>query len=441
MLLNPTKKLIQIFQNQLINYKIIVCFILVYVAVSCSSLAFNKTKKNIKRQFQSQNYTPQHTGFLVVDLETRDTLIDVNASKYFIPASTVKLFTLYTSLQLLPETIPSMKYINEGDKIHVLGTGDPTWLHPYFKNDRPIQFLKQLDSIFIYLNNYPGEKFGPGWAWEDYSYSFSPEMTPIPLYGNVVEVTTNDSLEMTPSHFRTQVTREQDRPLRDWRDNQFHVPIKNQDTLIIPSITSNTLTKELLSEETQQEVLSKDTFAEKNWNILYGISRDSVLKRMLWESDNFLAEQLMLLSSSVLSDTLDFNRAKEFVLEQHVIDLYQSPRWVDGSGLSRYNLFTPKAMVTLLDHLYKEIDSAQLFALMPQWFPNGTLNHTERQKTPSFIMAKSGSMGNVYYLCGYLQTQSGKLLAFSFMNNHFRRPSLDVRNDMYQILNGIHQNY
>ncbi|MEM8927645.1 MAG: D-alanyl-D-alanine carboxypeptidase, partial [Bacteroidota bacterium] len=90
--------------------------------------------------------------------------------------------------------------------------------------------------------------------------------------------------------------------------------------------------------------------------------------------------------------------------------------------------------------LYSETDSLRLFSLMPQWNLNGTLP-LENSNDNIFILAKSGSMGNIYNLCGYLRTRSGRLFAFSFMNNHFRRPSKEVRQNIYDKLRLIHEAY
>jgi len=439
-LLNRLKSTSQKTINQLFIKKI-GCLLLLWTITACSSLSFTRVKKDMVRQFQSAKFHSQHTGFVVLNLDTNDFPISENDTKYFIPASTAKLFTFYTALQLLKDSLPSLKYVSKGNTAVILGTGDPTWHHPHFKNNRPFTFLKQFDSIFLGLDNYEGGRLGPGWAWEDYPYSFSPEITAIPLYGNVATVYPGDPASIYPKHFQKRLEIKDHMRLREWKQNLFYVPQNNKDTLQIPYITSKELTQELLFKVLGKPVAVTNELPKKGWQVLFGISRDTVLKQMLWKSDNFLAEHLMLMASSTLSDTLDFNKAKNFIWENHLGTIPQEPRWVDGSGLSRYNLFTPASMVHLLQKLYHETDSTRLFSLMPQWNSNGTLDIEEKSIKDPYIFAKSGSMGNIYNLCGYLKTKSGKLLAFSFMNNHFRRPSREIRENIYDILTAIHHSY
>ncbi|MEM8762997.1 MAG: D-alanyl-D-alanine carboxypeptidase, partial [Bacteroidota bacterium] len=108
-------------------------------------------------------------------------------------------------------------------------------------------------------------------------------------------------------------------------------------------------------------------------------------------------------------------------------------------GLSRYNLFTPMSFVQILQKLQQEIPEERLLTLFPNWTINGTV--ARPNPAVHFIYAKSGSMGNVYNLSGYLKTKSGKILIFSFMNNHFRIPSAVVRQKMYQTLEELHERY
>ena len=410
------------------------------MSTSCSSVKLNRLQKQVETQLVAKSYENQFTGLLVIDANSKDTLLSKNASKYFIPASNVKLLTLYTSLKLLPERIPSLKYVEAKDSIYIQGTGDPTWLHPYFKDSTAIKFLSSTKrSIALNLNNIASEKYGPGWAWEDYQYYFSSELSAVPLYGNVLTIYKKDSLVLSPFYFKSAL-REKSKVLRNPHENIFYIPKVLKDTLEIPFITSEGLTKTLLEQAIDKEIHLADNVDFSKQKTLYGVPTDSLLKKMLYKSDNFLAEQLMLTASSTLSDTLSFNKVRDFVLGNYLSDLKQPPRWVDGSGLSRYNLFTPESLVAVLQKLYDETDKERLFDLLPSWTKNGTVGKAQPSDN-LYIFAKSGSFGNTYNLSGYLKTKSGKLLIFSFMNNHFRIPSKQVRLQIEQTLSLLRNEY
>ena len=98
------------------------------------------------------------------------------------------------------------------------------------------------------------------------------------------------------------------------------------------------------------------------------------------------------------------------------------------------------------DYLYNYIqerlivDSERLFKLFPAWTSEGTVVQP-KQDVDYFIYAKSGSVGNVYNLSGYLKTKKGEILIFSFMNNHYRKPTIEIKNYMYSFLNMVREKY
>ncbi len=206
-------------------------------------------------------------------------------------------------------------------------------------------------------------------------------------------------------------------------------------------MTSDSLTQHMLETVLEKKIALVDHFPEGQEQTLYGMETDSVYKQMLFKSDNFLAEQLLMTASSMVSDTLGTKRAIDYMLEHDFSDLEQQPRWVDGSGLSRYNLFTPKSFVQILHKLYKEVPEERLFAIFPMWGPDSTVKEWEDLSTEPFLFAKSGSFGNNYNLSGYIKTKTGRLLIFSFMNNHFKVPSLEIRKTMYATLKELHEHY
>jgi serine-type D-Ala-D-Ala carboxypeptidase/endopeptidase (penicillin-binding protein 4) len=109
--------------------------------------------------------------------------------------------------------------------------------------------------------------------------------------------------------------------------------------------------------------------------------------------------------------------------------------------LSRYNLFTPRSLVKLLQNLHVEVKQERLFKLLPAAGVSGTLKSLGGATNEPFIFAKSGSLGGVYALSGYLVTKKGKVLIFSTMNNNFIKPTSEIRKEIGNLLRDLHLEY
>ncbi len=91
----------------------------------------------------------------------------------------------------------------------------------------------------------------------------------------------------------------------------------------------------------------------------------------------------------------------------------------DASGLSRHDLVTPRAIVTLLGFAQKQPWFGPYYASLPVAGQDGTLE--DRMKnTPAAgrIHAKTGSVEHVRTLSGFAETPSGRRLIFSFLSNN-----------------------
>lgn len=421
--------------------RLFLCNILVLFTLSSCVSAKKKIGKEVAETLNSKFYTNQFTGFLAVDAQTKDTLFDYNSDRYFTPASNTKIFTLYTALQLLPDKMPSLKYINKNDTLYIEGTGDPTLLHPYFKDSTAIHFLNQHPNIAINLTNSQEKKFGPGWSWGDYDWYYSAERSVLPLYGNVLTLFNQGNLVAQPEYLKGQVTPIHYSVNREQSENLFYFDASRKDTLEVPFIVDTSLTLSLLQKVVKNNLTLAKKMPQGERKMLYSIPTDSVYKRMMQESDNFLAEQLLLVASATLSDTLNSQKSRDYILKNQLSDLQQSPRWVDGSGLSRYNLFSPKSLVQVLTKIYEEVSSERLFALFAAGGVSGTLKNWYPGNPTPYIYAKTGSLGNNHCVSGYLLTKSGKTLIFSFMNNHFLHPSSEEKQRMQTIFEEIRDNY
>ncbi len=409
---------------------------LILVFIGCSSSRLSKFSSTI----QQEPFNTSFHSWVVMDANSGKVLHNTNGDKYFIPASNVKIFTLFASKKMLPKKAPALQYYVTEDTTFIKGTGYPTTLHPYFKDSTVITFMEKQQNNSILEGN-SIDKYGPGWAWEDYDTYFSPELNAFPLYGNVLSVYPENPPKVSPTIFVDSLYFEKNPVRREELSNQFYVQNLDRDTLNIPFITSHSLTQKLLKDVLNKKVGTAKKFPEGEKQALYGLETDSIVKRMMFVSDNFLAEQLLLMCSSTISDTLSTKKGISHILENELKDLKHPPRWVDGSGLSRYNLFTPESMTHVLKRLYDEVPQKELFALFPSWNRHGTQKTWKSTQRPKYIFAKSGAMGNTYNLSGYLKTKSGRVLIFSSMNNHFRIPTSAIRREIELTLESLWERY
>ncbi len=380
-------------------------------------------------------------------------LYEYNSDKYFTPASNTKLFTFYTGLKILGDSVPAVKYAIRGDSLIFKGTGDPSLMNPALENSKVLELLsKSHHNLYYYPPVFTEEFFGPGWSWDDYHYAFSAERSVMPVFGNKTTFYFNKNTEpqIEPKIFRDSISYSQ-RDLspgiqRNLSNNNFQVSenysSKKNYTREVPFKYSDRLLLDILEDTLKKKIeLIKNPQRSLNFNkILFSIPIDSIYKKILEESDNFIAEQILLMAAGKISDTLKTSIAIDYMKQNYLKDLPDKPVWVDGSGLSRYNLFTPRSLVKLLEKIYKELPQKKLFSMMATGGTSGTLKNYYKAETP-YIFAKTGTLSNNHSLSGYLKTESGKILIFSFMNSNYTIPTSELKEGMTEILEKIRDHY
>jgi len=91
----------------------------------------------------------------------------------------------------------------------------------------------------------------------------------------------------------------------------------------------------------------------------------------------------------------------------------------DASGLSRHDLVTPRAIVTLLSYAQKQSWFATYYASLPVAGIDGTLeDRMKNTLAAGRIHAKTGSVEHVRTLSGFAETPGGRGLIFSFLSNN-----------------------
>lgn len=396
-----------------------------------------------------------HSGLFMIeatkDLDRQKPIIDYNSHSLFTPASNTKILTLFASLKFLPEHIHGFYWRTENDTTFIRGAADPTFLDPRFDSGPAIEFLESQKNLVFVSDWSKAFRFGPGWGWDDYPYYYQPEKSPFPIYGNVMRAQCrNGTWKMSPGGFI--VNEVQNSPgsavRRNEDSNIFQVKTDRcQDenfTLRLPFIWTPDEFTRLLGDTLGIDVAWRNITSadkEEQWEIFPGAERDSLLRTLMYPSDNLIAEQLAWNISSTLWDTLDTRRTIDSMMNSEFEEWKGKIRWADGSGLSVYNAFSPQFLAELLQKLHRSMPEEKLFSFFPAGGVRGTIASWYGGEEGPFVFAKTGTLSGTHTLSGYLKADSGKTYIFSFMHNNFIGSSNQYKEKMEVLLNWLKKNY
>jgi D-alanyl-D-alanine carboxypeptidase/D-alanyl-D-alanine-endopeptidase (penicillin-binding protein 4) len=419
---------------------------------ACNPSHFLAQKAN-RQLLQQKDLLRAHIGISIYDPSKARYLYNHQADKYFVPASNTKLFSLYAGMKILGDSLVGIRYIERTDAVLLFPSGDPTLLHPDYPKQPVIDFLKSIEKkIYIAGTAWQEEAFGSGWSWDDYNDPYMVERSPLPIYGNLIrwvqekQGQEKQDLQLDPSPTIYSV------PEVDWKvrfsadttAKRFFVKRKKDENIFeitegdekykfqdVPFVTYGLASGlQLLKDTVGKEfnllsVGSVMTTAIGIPGIIYTQPSDSLYRPMMFRSDNFFAEQTLLMASNERIGVMNDKRMIDTLLHTSLKDLPQTPVWVDGSGLSRYNLFTPMDFIWLLNKMRIEFGMERMKAILPTG-GSGTLSTYYKQDS-GYIYAKTGSLSGVIALSGYLVTQQKRLLLFSVLVNNFKGNPGDVR--------------
>ena len=407
---------------------------------SCQLIHKNRLKMGVKSISNVVATLPKSfTGLSVYDLDQNKYLIQINDDLYFTPASNTKILTLAAYLNLNLTNIPSFRYQKLENQLHLTPLGDPTFLHPEFEIQPGYTTLVSLlnDSLIVHPPLHPITHYGPGWSWDDYNYSFQLERSWMPIFGNRVNIqSTPDKITISPSFFAPFVNVEADEKYRDPVYNIFNYPIEsisNQKNNYAPFKVNNELMRKLLMDTLSVNVVLGLPEALGEGIVIEGPLAKPILKKMMFLSDNFLAEQLLINAQRVQG--YETQKAYLDYLKSSLFASLPDPLlWVDGSGLSVYNMNTPRNLVKVLEIIFHMITWDDIIELFPNKFSDEIIDN-------SFVYAKTGTLRHNQALSGYLIAKSGRKLAFSFMSNHYTVPPSKIRAETKKILLQIRDAY
>lgn len=440
-------------------------FICLFVFAACS------VQKQIHKQarhaiFSQPELSSAHIGISIFDPQKNSYLFNHQANKYFLPASNTKLFTCYAAMKYLGDSIAGLRYYTQPNEnqVWIQPTGDPTLLHPDFKEQPVIDFFRSDTSRTYLVADMPLQTtaLGSGWSWNDYQQSYMAERSAFPVYGNLIWISyRNSTMRMQPSII----------PLEQGNEGNYSKPFDSTsafysfkrnsktNTLLyadaktpfrqqqIPIVTSVHFTADVLKSELKGLKIKIADSHLKNLPIpaasairtVYVQHTDSLLKPMMHQSDNFFAEQSLLMVSEQLLGVMNDRKVIDTLVKMNFSDIPDKPNWVDGSGLSRYNLFTPMNFVTLLRKMQQEFSWERITTILPTG-GTGTLNNFYKDLRYK-IFAKTGTLGGQVALSGYLITKKNRTLIFSVLVNNHQTAAVNVRRAVENFILNIYNKY
>lgn len=440
-------------------FRIVILFFGIIFLASCS-VSYKIQKLTNNTLFNDTVLADAHTGIAVFDAGKNQFIYNYQSDKYFVPASNTKIISLYAGMKYLRDSLAGLRYKEMADTLFIIPSGDPAFLHPDFSSQPVFDFLKrQSKPIAITTNNWKPEAWGEGWMWDDYNDAYMAERNAFPIYGNVIRW-----IQVRDSGSIAAMAREEafiySEPDINWKvnfsgdtaseifsvqraltENKFFITQGREINAerSVPFITNGLQSALELLKDTLGKTVNSTTTVVPPEGIIHSQPSDSLFKIMMYRSDNCFAEQVLLMAANEKLGVMDDGRMIQYLLGNELAAFPQKPRWADGSGLSRYNLFTPQDFVWILHKMKNEFGMERLQQIFPTGGA-GTLRNYY-QSDSGFIYAKTGSMSGVVSLSGYLYTEKGKLLIFSVLVNNHRQPAGVIRKKIALFLHTLRMRY
>ena len=363
-------------------------FLLLISGLSLVATAQDSLRIRIDSLLCDPMFETSQVGVMVYDLTADSVCYQYNARQLLRPASTMKLVTAITALDLLGPKYDfqtrvyytgSIKNRTLVGNIYCVGGFDPTLtLGDVTDMALSIQQLG-IDSIAGRLVADRTMKepvdYGEGWCWDD----DNPLLTPLSIGRKNIFLHT----------FAEEVAR-------------LGINLENV-RLVEGQLPSN---------------------ARHLTTIRHNISQ--VLDRMMKKSDNFYAEAVFYQTAASVkkplakaSDALGVTRK---LLKRLGLDA-DDYRLADGSGLSLYNYISAELLCTLLKHAWHspQIRDA-LWVSLPIAGVDGTLQKRMINTiADGNVRAKTGTVTGISSLAGYCKAENGHQLCFSIINQGILR--------------------
>jgi D-alanyl-D-alanine carboxypeptidase/D-alanyl-D-alanine-endopeptidase (penicillin-binding protein 4) len=429
-------------------------------------------------------------GLLIVDAERGDTILSNDADRLFMPASNEKLLTGAIALQTLgpdhrwrtPVLLHGRQRGNawQGDLL-VSGSGDPDVRDTLSSGGAAMNVFAPVRDALAARgitritgrvrpigDAFPGPTTGFGWAYDDFDAAYSAPVdelmfnegvlvlkvragtrvgrtvgvtsAPTRAYPRlVVQAVTRDSVAPAPgvprpSRLAAVYDSIGDRVIVSGTlalgdSASITMAYRHPNDAYVAALTQSLTDggvrvagRALAKSDTLGRLI--DTVA-----VLQSAPLSDALRRMQKPSQNQIAELLFRTSGLKASGhgSADSARAVGARTLQGWGVTSADAAYRDGSGLSRHDYVTPRAIVKVLDAMRRSPWFPTYRDALPIAGVDGTIGGRMRG-TPAEgnVRAKTGTVDKARSLSGYVTTADGHLVLFSLLSNNFTVPNREV---------------
>src|SRR5689334_8085952 len=469
--------------------------LLVYLLLFCVSSAVAQQPKTlpelrakISEVLAKPELSSAMVGIKAVSLDNGRVLFEENAGKLLRPASNMKLYTVAAALdRLSPDyrfstsvyanTRPDAAGVVHGELI-IYGRGDPSIAARFNNGD----YYKGIDDLATRIvaagvkrvegdivgdeSYFVGPKYGSGWNWEDLTWYYGAEITPLTANDNALDLFVKPGTALgqpalittgPPDPLLTIVNKVTTSAKGQRRDISIHrglgentitgsipledrgytggIGISHPGLLFVYMLRSSLAAKGITITGASKTRGLESSAVQNEIATLQSPPFSVIAAQTLKPSQNLYTELILrtlgkvapppptTTTTSNLSQTseeLGLEAVKAFLKmvgmrpEALVLD--------DGSGLSRNDMITAEASVQLLTFMSKHRYAAVFRDALPIGGVDGTLrNRFKGTPAENNVRAKTGSLSSAASLGGYLTTAGGEKVAFSIMVNNYPR--------------------
>jgi len=445
---------------------------------------------------QQPEYKNASVGIHIQDLESGETLFELNSNKLLIPASTMKLISSASALEMLGADYrfkTKLGYIGETEKNNVLngdliiiGGADPTlgsehfmghYFNPHFlqvwaQKIKSANIQQIIGDLILDTSIYDSEKVPATWIWEDIGNYYGAAANAFTVYDNLFRIAFNSPRKigkatkitsMYPKIEGLEIINEVvsadnysdlayvfGSPFDKKRVIRGTIP-RNRKAFTIKAAIHQP--EELLAEEFLKYLANEGVFIsgeikfekinKKAFQTVYiqeSPTLAEIVKVLNYESVNLFAEhlvkQIAFEKIGVGNRQSGIELIEEFWKSKGISTEYLFME--DGSGLSHFNAVSPAFFTAVLNFMTKRSTNKKTFLNSLPGAGEGTLKRFDKELFPeNTLKAKSGSMTRVRCYAGYLDVDSGAKVAFSIMFNNFSGSHSKLADEIEKLLHNF----